>query len=240
MFGGIYMKDDRIIRKVKSLLRVAEGNANVEESHTAFMQAQRMMIKYHIDPSEVTEQNEIREVLEKSGSNYKRLFWWERKLANIVARNFRCKFFTRSDYVDGKSQIQRKIVFMGIENDVELANEMYKLVVEAILFYTNRYIKMNNISGVSNRGNTMQVKNDYMKGFIDGLESKFEEQIEMQEWGLVLVVPKDVVQKFEETVTGKSTYRIPSVQSKKHFQKGYEDGNAIDYKKETIDEKPFE
>ena len=230
------MKNDRILRRVKGLLKVAEGNANMEESHTAFLQAQRMMIKYGVDPSEITDDEEMKDVLTKAGSNYKRLFWWERQLAHIVAKNFRCKDYYNGRYFEGKSQIQRQIRFMGIEGEVLLANAMFSLVVDAIQFYTNRYIKANNISG--SRAYTMQEKNDYMKGFICGLEDKFEEQIVTQEWGLVLVIPKEVEVKYKEVVTGKSIpMSIPETGSYESYRKGYEDGNAIDYKKETIDGK---
>lgn len=210
----------------------------MEESHTAFLQAQRMMIKYGVDPSEMTDDEEMKEVLTKAGSNYKRLFWWERQLAHIVAKNFRCKDYYNNMYFEGKSQIQRQIRFMGREEDVELANAMFSLVIDAIQFYTNRYIKANNISG--SRAYTMQEKNDYMKGFICGLEDKFEEQISTQEWGLVLVIPKEVEEKYEEIVTGKSlSLIIPETRSYESYRQGYEDGNAIDYKKETIDDKEF-
>lgn len=77
---------------------------------------------------------------------------------------------------------------------------MFSLVVDAIQFYTNRYIKENGIGVLQH---TNRLKNDYMLGFIDGLERKFEEQVQEQEWGLVLVIPKEVEEKYEEIVTGK-------------------------------------
>lgn len=228
------MKKDRIIRRVKSLLKVAEGEANMEESHTAFLQAQKMMVKYGVDPSDITDDEEIKEVLTKGASEYKRLYWWERRLAQIVAKNFRCKIYYSGRYIEGKSQIQRQIRFMGVEKDVELANAMFSLVVDAIQFYTNRYIKENGIGVLQH---TNRLKNDYMLGFIDGLERKFEEQVQEQEWGLVLVIPKEVEEKYEEIVTGKPIpMNVPDLESIKSYKKGYEHGSSIDYKKETIND----
>lgn len=227
------MEKERILRRVKGLLLVAEGNANVEESHTAFLQAQRMMVKYGVDPSDITTDDEIKEILDKGATEYKRLFWWERRLASIVSNNFRCKHYYHNRYFDGKSQVQRQIRFIGSGNDAELAEEMYRLVVDAIKFYTNRYIKMNGISG--GRANTMQEKNDYMKGFINGLENKFDEQISDQEWGLVLVISEEVERKYDEVVTGKALpINVPKTRSHESYLHGYEDGHGIDYKKETI------
>ena len=227
------MKSERIIRRVKGLLKLADDNSNVEESHSAFLQAQAMMVKYGVNPSEVTDNDEIKEVLEKSGTEYKRLYWYERELAYIVAKNFRCKYFMRGEYVTGKAQIQRKIMFMGLNQDAELATEMYRLVISAIEFYTHKYIKEH---GIGIRQHTQQLKNDYMIGFIDGLERKFEEQIQVQEWGLVLATPKEVEEKYDDLVAGKLNHNVPQLASQKTYQQGFKDGNAIDYKKETIKE----
>lgn len=225
--------NDRIIRRIKGLLELAEGEANMNESHSAFLQAQKMMVKYGVDPSELTDDEKVIEVLESSGTDFKRLYWYERELASIVAKNFRCKSYINNRYIEGKSQVQRQIMFMGAEQDVQLATEMYKLVTSAMEFYTQRYVKKNSL-GV--RSHTQSLKNDYMNGFIDGLERKFEEQIQSQEWRLVLVVPKEVEERFDEVVTGKGLdYNIPQLESDETYQQGYKDGNAIDYQKETID-----
>lgn len=120
------MKKDRIIRRVKNLLKVAEGEANMEESHTAFLQAQKMMVKYGVDPSDITDDEEIKEVLTKGASEYKRLYWWERRLAQIVAKNFRCKNYYNGKYIEVKSQIQRQIRFMGMERMSNLLMQCFR------------------------------------------------------------------------------------------------------------------
>lgn len=228
------MENDRILRRVKGLLALAEGNSNMEESHSAFLMAQKLMVKYGIEASELTDDESVIQVLESDGTDFKRLYWYERELAHIVAKNFRCKDWIRSRRIEGRSQIQRKIMFMGEEQDVQLATEMYRLVISAIEFYTHRHIKEH---GIGIRSHTQSLKNGYMRGFIDGLERKFEEQIQEQEWGLVLVIPKEVKEKYKEVVTGKAIpYTIPSVESRESYRQGYEDGNRIDYKKETIDD----
>lgn len=226
------MDNKQIINRIKKLLNLAEDKANMEESHSAFLMAQKLMVKYGVNPSEITEDEEVREVLRASGTQYKRLYWWERELSHIVAKNFRCKNYINSKREFGKVQVQRKIMFMGTKEDIELANAMYKLVINAILFYSNRYSKNHYVSGV--RGYTVQLKNDYMNGFIAGLEEKFEEQISNQEWGLVLVVPKEVEEEYKNTIFGNLSYTIPKTRAAEHYLQGYKDGKAIDYKKETV------
>lgn len=48
--------------------------------------------------------------------------------------------------------------------------------------------------------NGTALRNDYITGFIDGLDSKFAEQVEQnkEEWGLVLVKDGDLVEKYNE------------------------------------------
>src|SRR5699024_4498679 len=139
---------------------------------------------------------------------------------NIVARNFRCKNFLRWKHFKGKVQKQFRIEFMGLESDVELASEMYRLAISAIEFFTHKHIKE---YGLGIRHHTQSLKDDYMRGFIDGLERKFEEQIQSQEWGLVLAIPKEVEEKYDVVVTGKGrTYRIPPIETQESYQQGYE------------------
>lgn len=224
------MGNDRILRRIKRLIALAEDNSNVNESHSAFLQAQEMMVKYGVDPKEITDDKDILEVMENSATEFKRVYWYERELAGIVAKNFRCKHYYENRKRWDDKQVQRRIMFMGTEQDSELASEMYKLVVSAIEFYTQKYLK-------NTEEKTRSTKNDYMNGFIAGLEEKFEEQMKNQEWGLVLQVPKEVHEKYDRIVTGKPIrHTIPNTDSVKTYQKGKQDGYDIDYKKETIKE----
>ncbi len=107
------LKNDRILRRVKGLLALAEGNSNMEESHSAFLMAQKLMVKYGIEASELTDDESVIQVLDSDGTDFKRLYWWERQLAHIVAKNFRCKDYYNGMYFEGKSQIQSKFVLWG-------------------------------------------------------------------------------------------------------------------------------
>jgi hypothetical protein len=76
---------------------------------------------------------------------------------------------------------------------------------------------------------TKGLENDYALGFIDGLYKKFEEQKRAnQEWGLVLVRDKEVIDayqqiKFTGTVNTSTNYQGYS----EAYEKGYKDGEKF-------------
>ena len=234
-------RNDKILRKVRRLLALSENNPNEEEAQSAFVMAQRLMIENDLSMSEI-EMNSGRERKIDKGkvTIHKKLFWWERQLANIMSRNFRVKSYLNNRYMNSRN-IKRAVYFMGFESDVKLAKEMYLLAYEAILHYSNIYVENyyeERIGLYRERRITMSVKNSYMRGFLEGLSNKFDEQIEqMKSEGnaLMVLVPKEVEKKYEEEITGEAKpYRIPSIEEIHAYKQGFEDGNHIDYTKSTI------
>lgn len=193
------------------------------------------IVKYGVDFTEVIEEFDLKTVLKKGASDYKHLWWYEKELASIIASNFRCKWYMEGMYLPNKVQVQQRIVFVGLEKDVELANNVYQLAIDALLFYKNRYIKNNKING--DQKNTNKIKSEYMQGFIDGLESKFKEQIDENEWGLILSAPKEVEEKSRKMDLNTIKHAIPNIVEDEHYSNGFSDGSNIDYKKEIIDDK---
>ncbi|MFZ3656319.1 DUF2786 domain-containing protein [Enterococcus faecalis] len=85
------MDNKKIIKKIKGLLAISRDQKNDEESQSAFILAQKLMIQYNIDKNEVEElfvdfENDV--IGEESVTIYKRLYWWERQLACIISENF--------------------------------------------------------------------------------------------------------------------------------------------------------
>lgn len=85
------MDNKKIIKKIKGLLAISRDQKNDEESQSAFILAQKLMIQYNIDKNEVEElsvdfENDV--IGEQSVTIYKRLYWWERQLACIISENF--------------------------------------------------------------------------------------------------------------------------------------------------------
>ncbi|MEK3955330.1 DUF2786 domain-containing protein [Psychrobacillus sp. FSL K6-1464] len=232
-----------IINKIKGLLSIANDQKNDEESQSAFILAQKLMMKHDISSSEVEEQSNSQSLEDGQVTVHKKLFWWERKLAQVISENFRVKFYYNNKLFDNSSQRKRAIMFLGFQNDVALAKEMYLLAYEALVFYSNRYVedhyeenqKRSRVHRITNG-----VKNSYMRGFLQGLERKFEEQVKemQQEYGLMVLVPIEVVEEYDNRFGGKKgiSFKLPPVEEALAFEKGFIEGNRIDYTKSTIDE----
>lgn len=236
-------KLDSIIRKIKGLMALAEDNANEDEAQSAFVMAQKLMMKYNIEQSEIEDKIDTSSIIQGQATAYKTIFWQEKLLANIVAENFRVKFYYNNKRFNGEKKRKRTIMFYGLEQDVKIAKEMFVLANDAVDFYTRRFIE-----GVYNTGDyirdktfTTDLKNSYMKGFIDGLSEKMKSQrfALQEEFGLILLTPKIVEEGYEDFSKdfGKGTkWNIPKIEEVAAYQQGYEDGEEIDYTKSTVDD----
>lgn len=64
----------KIIKKVKGLLAIAKDEADDKECQSAFLLAQKFMIQYHIDQSEITDEMSD-SISHRAVTVYKKLFW---------------------------------------------------------------------------------------------------------------------------------------------------------------------
>lgn len=235
-------RNEKIIRRVKGLLALSENNSNDEEAQSSFIMAQKLMAKYNISTTEIETKNTSNNIDEGQATVYKKLFWWERELARIISGNFRVKYYYNNRILENEKKAKRAIVFMGFEEDIALAKEMYLLAYEVLVFYSKRYVdnwyqeenamRMHRVTNI--------LKNSYMRGFLYGLESKFEEQVEQlrEENALMVLVPKEVEDKYEEMFEGKKgiNLNIPDIEETEAFNIGYSEGNKVDYTKRTIND----
>lgn len=234
-------KYSKIVKKVRGLLAIAKDENKDEESQSAFLMAQKLMIQYDIDKSEVLEDGEEPEPInEESVTIYKKLFWWERQLGTIIAKNFRVKMFYNSRKENNDQKKKSRIVFYGFGKDLELAKEMYILAYEVLLFHAKNYIdtwyKEEEISRV--RYVTESVKTSYIRGFLAGLESRFKDQVaELTErYEVMVLVPKEVENSYKEYSKdfGVYTTEIPPVSILTAYSKGVEEAEKVDFTKRTV------
>lgn len=83
---------EKIIEKVKKVLELSKNNPSAEEAKSAALKAQKLMAEYHISLSEIEAVEDVENISEKQvdvGNGNK----WKYFLAEIVAKNFRCKHF---------------------------------------------------------------------------------------------------------------------------------------------------
>lgn len=178
------MEKNELVERIRKLLSLAESD-NENEATQAMAKAQELMAKHNIELKEV--ENKMSEVIEKATGEYT-MKKWVFTLASVIAENFRCECFFRGWRT-------RKTVFIGFEEDVEIASLLYNATVNFIEKSSNKQYRKFKKLGM----NTQGVKQSYAMGFIKGLNRKFEEQkSQNQEWGLVLKTPKDVKESFNK------------------------------------------
>ncbi|EGO2732226.1 DUF2786 domain-containing protein [Enterococcus faecalis] len=227
----------------KGLLAISKDQKNDEESQSAFILAQKLMIQYNIDKNEVEQlsidsENDV--IGEESVTIYKRLYWWERQLALIISENFRVKNFLNNNY-SGR-QKKRRIVFYGFGRDLELAKEMYILAYEVILFHSKNFIDnyyLENPEISRSRYMTNSLKASYINGFLEGLEQRFNEQVSAlrEVYEVLVLVPEEVESSYKDYSEnfGKSTFSKPNSNIHEAYWDGYVTGKEIDFTKSTID-----
>ncbi|MCD5233643.1 DUF2786 domain-containing protein [Enterococcus faecalis] len=227
----------------KGLLAISKDQKNDEESQSAFILAQKLMIQYNIDKNEVEQlsidsENDV--IGEESVTIYKRLYWWERQLALIISENFRVKNFLNNNY-SGR-QKKRRIVFYGFGRDLELAKEMYILAYEVILFHSKNFIDnyyLENPEISRSRYMTNSLKASYINGFLEGLEQRFNEQVSAlrEVYEVLVLVPEEVESSYKDYSEnfGKSIFSKPNSNIHEAYWDGYVTGKEIDFTKSTID-----
>ncbi|UUX34513.1 DUF2786 domain-containing protein [Fundicoccus culcitae] len=224
--------NNKILDKIKNLLSLAEDGNNDEESQTALLMAQKLMLKYRISQNEINEHGE-QKIVVKSLSVYKRIYWWEKILVRIIAENFRVMFYIQSNRLPHQTSVQRKIVLMGYPEDVELAYEVYHLASKAMRYHASQYIDNHVDKKLKSKSYSNQLRRSYYQGFLDGLDNKFATQrAQMQkdndQYALIIQTPQDVQEAFQREVKGSLTFRLPeSNKDSASYTEGYSKGTNI-------------
>lgn len=199
----------KVINKIKKLLAMTEENgASENEAMVAALKAQKLMAEYNLTIADIEIKDESHAIVEESfdaGKGDK----WKYQLANIIARNFCC-----TTYVIDK----RHIIFYGYEKDAKIACDVFKFLFTvgnklADKCYYEYYKK-----GESTRG----VKNAYLAGFCKGIDDVLGKQCT----ALMIVVPKEVKESFEEKTKDFRTMsnRLRMANDGRAYVKGQTDG----------------
>ena len=120
------MKDSNMIRKMKSLMAMANDKSSENEAMTAARQLQAMLAKHNISMEQLEDQGEEQEeVSEASEDHVDRP--WKRLIAHTIAKLYFCNMY----YVKatkGKSQY----FFVGTEVNREFAMQIFNIVVRTV------------------------------------------------------------------------------------------------------------
>ncbi|CAM2361085.1 DUF2786 domain-containing protein [Listeria seeligeri] len=229
------MDNEKIIRKIKGLLNIARENGSDEEGQSALVLAQRLMLQNNISEQELGETEASSELItENDVTIHKKIHWWEERLGNIIAENFRVKMYYRTT---GRKST---MVFYGIEKDLNLAKEMYLLAHETVIYYSKRFVRWHYLETGEkrNRGFTTKLKKSYIIGFLDGVDAKFREQIFAlrEEYEVLILMPEKVEKSFESYAENfrETERKQPQTEVTFAYISGHQDGSSIDFTKRTI------
>lgn len=174
---------EKILNKIKNLLDLANNNPNENEALAAALKAQELMAKYNVELDQLDNKQETREIVKEvyhqSGKHEMRK--WKIGLANIIAKNFRCKvyFINKQD-----------VVFYGYKEDAKIALQVFTYLYEIGNKFAVRYYNKCKKEGRDTQG----VMNTYLIGFRDGAAEVLGKQCT----ALMIVTPKEVTESFDE------------------------------------------
>lgn len=205
------MSEEKIIQKIQNLLDLANNNPSEEEAIAAAAKAQELMAKYDVQLADLGDglDNEISEEIFYDNGKHE-MKKWKRGLADVVSRNFKCK-----NYILNK----KHIVFYGHTQDAKIALNVFTYLYNTGNKLANSYYYNKKKLGLETKG----VMNSYLSGFKAGIQDKLDTQCT----ALMIVVPKDVNDSFEEmSANWKHTTTKISIYDKEAYEQGKKDGKA--------------
>lgn len=207
------MENEKIIAKIKKLFELSKNNPSAEEAQSAVLKAQELLQQYHIEYAEVENisLDKVEEIEEVSIDIPPKK--WKYTLADIIAKNFRCKHFYYG---------KERLVFYGHKTDATIAMETFRYLFNFGNRLGNRLAREER----ARRGWADNVYNSCVIGFCVGIKQALAEQ----STALMVVVPEDVTTKFEDRSKHmrNSVTHAPKAYTGKAFDTGREQGyNAI-------------
>lgn len=215
--------------KIKKLLALAESPVEAE-AQAALLKAREMMAKHKLSERDLKDagNQEVKDIeLEITCS--KRRDPWIVNLSGVIAENYCCKGYRRHSH---GSQTQR-MGFIGFEDDVEICVAVFKYAVDCVLARIKEIRKEYKLLGLG-ADSIKKMCDSYGYGFVNGTNKAFKEQQEekQQEWGLVLVTPKEVQEASAHWKQRAFKARAARAENlhMSAFQSGYADGKRFDPK----------
>lgn len=198
-----------IIEKIKKVMALAENNPNENEAIAAALKAQKLMAEYHIEEKElgleITERNIESVCCAVEGKTQK----WKIRLGMVLAKNFRCKC-----YLYGK-----EVTFYGFSEDVQICREVFYAMYNIGVKLSDK--KKREVR--KQTGTAKNVRNTFCMGFVDGIKSELEKQCT----ALMIIVPKEVNDKFKieiEQCSKKTSTRVAVKGSANIYYDGFNSG----------------
>ncbi|MDQ7094972.1 DUF2786 domain-containing protein [Desulfosporosinus sp. PR] len=227
---------EKIVHKIRALLNLARngGDPKSNEAQTALLTAQRIMAEYGLEEVEFREPSDglpPKEVLDNYATDFEKLSWWKKRLGKVIGQNFRC--YSYLNKCDGYT----RLVFIGLKDDVAIALEVFAFATDLIRVGANQYMKTYRREFLSQHGSRPDIslqrgmRNNYVEGWISGLDSQYTEQITKEGWGLVLAKDAVVIAAYKNLGLERGRSSAHSLSqgsvSQSAYAKGYSDGKSF-------------
>ena len=208
--------------KIKKLLALAES-PNEHEAKAALLKARQLMAEHKLMEAEVkdVEKQVVKEVWTDITCS-KRRNPWVVHLSAAIGGNYCCKGCSRHRPGEQTQQIG----FIGFEDDLEVCVAIFKYAVDCILSEIERIKKENQCYYSSY---VKRLCDSYGYGFVVVIEAAFEEQQQENEegWGLVLVMPQEVLEAAERIGHAEFRSRAEKSISGDAYAQGYRHGKEF-------------
>lgn len=197
--------NDQIIKRIKKLLSLSQSH-NENEAQLALVKAQELMIKHHIEESQISFDEPpkiIHLTTEYYFTNYKNFYLCDG--INELSDLYLCKVV----FVRNKHSSNQYIRIIGNENDCRILQKVIGFIKSNVDGWT-RQLKKDYLLDDNQMINNC--KNDYGLGFCRGLKSLLEMQRDriQQEEGLVVTTPKEA-QDYVDSLEGLLSFKNANI-----------------------------
>lgn len=134
------MASEAIIEKIQYLLKLAQGNTNINEAAAAFAAAQQLLMKHNLDQAQVEAVTGLKSAGEKIVDDVKplyvgrRVILWKDHLANSLSMLNSCKMYIHNAWKLVPGDVQKEISYrvIGRPSDVEMVRYFFNSIVTQI------------------------------------------------------------------------------------------------------------
>lgn len=211
------MDKEKVISKIEKLLALAGNNPSEQEAQAAMLKAQKLMAEHNLNMAHFQDQpQENKEAKVGYVKGYHNTSW-AISLARVISNNFRCNLLRSPGY---------GLCFVGLQEDVAICKAVFTFAAETLDKNMRKLRRQYRKQGLPTEG----IAGDYSSGFIAGLKAKYQEQVEKNNWGLVLVKDALVEQMTQNMIDPNKKYTPKATKSSgdlEIYTKGYRDGKTL-------------
>ena len=217
---------ENVREKIAKLLALGDS-PNENEARAALLKARELMAEYKLSPEEFEKRTDAKVVKRTIGIFCTKMTdQWASRLNALIARHYCCGSY-RHRQKKGDRTVELGLI--GFEEDWEICAHIVRYAYECVKSRCKEITAKAKRYGATGK-EIRQACNAYGWGFCAGLSDAYDAQErEHQEWGLVMVVPRQVTEVIQSMGKG-SVFSTASIQPNhdSYLRMGYADGQKFD------------